>query len=84
MRLLLDVREGRVVEEHHAGQVEGRAEAFNQRLRFLDPRHVAVATQGLNQSGDGELRGHVVHLQHRLQFLQSIYGGVEEVSMCMK
>ncbi len=81
--LLPDVCQGCVVDKHHAGQVEGHTEILHQRLHRLDPCHVTIFTQSLNQSGDGELRGHLVRRQHGFKFLKSICGGVPEVSTCV-
>lgn len=71
--LLPDVCQGHVVDKQHAGQVELHTELFHQCLDGPDPAHVAVNSQGLNQPGDGELRGHVVLREHGLESLQSVW-----------
>lgn len=81
--LLLDVCQGYVVDEHNAGHVDVHAEVLQQSLHFLDPSHVATVTQGLNQSGERKLRGHPVFRQHGPQFLKSICGTMQGVSMCV-
>lgn len=73
--LLFDMCQRFVVDKQHAGHIDACPKTLNYWFHFLDPCHVTLVTQGLDQSGDGKMHWHMVHLNHWLQFLKSICGG---------
>lgn len=62
-----------VVHKQHVGQTDSSPQIPNYAPHFLDALYVSLVTQALDQSGNSQMRGHLIRLQHILKTSQGSF-----------